>query len=457
MEQDILFNTKAGDALLGDTRINTIYYDGVWGGLFSSDNSDVLYLNICVPYKIVRSVKYSEDGVYYCDASIPYKPDLNQFVVRLITIVDGEYQTLEQYNALSPKDSFAYAYVNGASEGISACQLPMIDINGKFHIVFYLRGDYSCAYIYSASETDFMFGASDDQSAQLLAICAPGKYYKYPTSGVDITKYINSVVSHTDIATNLFEQFRKDNKGVYDAEFDSSTGILNVGFNSTESVDESAQALIDVENLDIDVFRIATDEYIRSIMEACGVFDKDAFILSISSYDKVLFMKNVGGVSGELIDETKTDDSYLDYDNIIEGDSDGYCVVTSAVSAGTFLRFELNDTDIYPTNLVPVFNLVDSDNNVVYEQSHLDVSENGDCALVLQDLTLNYYIHPDDLVNGYGIYRISDEDALKDMVVITSDDNGRMFAVLTNESRISDVRYDHITGSVIALKNIENE
>ena len=448
MEQDILFNTKAGDALLGDTRINIIYHDVVWGSLFSDDSDSVLYANICLPFKIVRSVKY-QDGVYACDVTIPYKPELKPFVVRLVTKVEGEYETLEEYSVNSPNDSIAYAYVNGVAECISACQLPMIDIDGKFHVVFSLRDNYSCAYIFSAHETDLLFGASDDQSAQLLAICAPGKYYKYPTSGVDITKYINSVVGHTDLAENLFEQFRKDNKGVYDAEFDSITGILNVGFNSTDSVDENAQALVNVDDLDIDVLRIANDEYIRAIMEAGGVFDSNDFILSVSSNDKIVFMNNLGNVSGELITETDTADTYLDYDNITDADSDGYCIVSCEIPAGTFIRFELESDD----RPIPSFSLVDSDSNIIHEQSHYDFPEKGSCALILKDVTLTYNTHPDDLDNGCGIYKITDEEALKDMVVVVSDDEGRLIAVLTNESRISDVRYDQMNGNIIAIKN----
>jgi len=455
MEWDILINTKSGDSPLTDTLKNVIYYDVVWGAIFDDDADGVLYANIVVPFKSIKGIKYSSDGVYVCNVSAPYIPNEAPFVARFVTKVADTYQLASLYSATLPKDAQCYYVDRLSSKEIMASALPMLNIDGFYRFVFRDYDGYCTANVFSAYESDFNYGQSDDQAAQLLALCAPGKYYKHPTTGVDITKYINSVVSHTDMASNLFNQFQRDDKGVYEADFDSTTGILGVNFNGIEAVDEDAQELLPVDQLDFDIFKISTDDYIRSILRLSNVFDKKSFISSLTDYSNIIMIRNVGDAKGELINDEKIAYKHLEFDNIL-ADDEGMVVVSCELPANTIIRFAFNVQNcITDWSQLPVFNLVDADGNIVYETPESFIPNDDDCALVLKPLTLNYSIDLEDLEAGFGVYRITNEDELKDIVVVADDGVGGMYAVVTNESNINNVRYEHTTGNIIAFKNLE--
>ena len=132
---------------------------------------------------------------------------------------------------------------------------------------------YNTAYICTSGDGDFMVGYSDDQSAQLLSICGPGKHYRYPTTGVDVTKYINSVVGHTDLGDVASEQFNENGTSIQEMSFDSLTGDMQIVFNH-ENYEDEDDNLLSVELLDLESISV-TDEILAIVADEVDISDFD--------------------------------------------------------------------------------------------------------------------------------------------------------------------------------------
>ena len=118
------------------------------------------------------------------------------------------------------------------------------------------------------------------QSSQLLSICEPGKYYRYPTSGIGTTKYIGSVVSNTDLGDKIIEQFKNNGISVQDAEFDASTGELQVIF-FNEEIDQD-EGLLEISELDVSEVDVS-DEELAAIEANLNIDDYNV------NYDDLIF------------------------------------------------------------------------------------------------------------------------------------------------------------------------
>ena len=267
-----MLNVMSGDVLMGNVQKSIVYYDVVWDKLFDTDQ--LLYANVVIPYNNLNLVDFNEtegsDVVLSIYIKALYHPENSVFKIRFVTNVDGVYHNVHEYKPAIPSALDCLCRTTYGSEPveIKACQLPMVNIDGNYRILVIKGEDESYKVnLFSASSTDFIVSDNEDQAAQLLAICGPGKYYRYPTTGVDVTKYINSVVHHTDIGENLYDQFKADNKDISDADFDSNTGVLDTKFNSYSVTDPNVQ-LLDVSLLDTKLFRFATDEYVCAVVQA---------------------------------------------------------------------------------------------------------------------------------------------------------------------------------------------
>ena len=266
MAKDVLLNVRSGDALFDDGARRIDYLEVVCGRVFSTDND--FYLNIVVPRNRLNQIKF-EDDVLNLYVHIPYTADCQIFNVRLITIGgDSQYHELSlSYHEIC-REYPVYWSKNIESEPVRVAmsELPLINIDGNFLVSIRNNKDelYRAAYIYSAYRSDFMIGTADEQSAQLLSICAPGKHYRYPTSGVDVTNYINSIVANTDFAKKLSEEFEKDSKTISDAIFDSDNGNLDLVFSSANEAEDTG--LESIDDLDMSVFDLADDDYVKSLV-----------------------------------------------------------------------------------------------------------------------------------------------------------------------------------------------
>ena len=270
--RDILFDVDRRDLVFSSKASRYLnYYEIIWGSLFVDDTPDILYANVEIPSYGVDSMVVDSDGKYRIHVRSSYRPQAVPFVVRLVTKVNGEYVKIEQNHHQNMVPVESLAYFPHRQVRVNASELLFIDNGGKF-VVELVVGSPNVAYLYSSCNMDFDIGFSDDQSAQLLSICGPGKYYKHPLSGVDITRYINTVVEYTDFMGRISDEFEKNKTDVQEVDFDSSTGKIQVKFKNEDGIVESAK-LVPVEDLDyqnLDVLDSELDE-IGDVIDVDGL------------------------------------------------------------------------------------------------------------------------------------------------------------------------------------------
>lgn len=478
MAQDILVNTQSGDFIISESAPQTAYWNVVWGRLFDTD--DMEYMNIVVPRGYMNKIKY-ENNQYECLASAEYYPVNNIFLVRLVVenIATGKYDLVKDYvhNAPDTTGAVFYPTYTGKAHEITACQLPLVNAEGKFRIVFkkYENSSYSRAVIMSASDADFAVGQSDSQSAQLLSRCAPGKYYRFPTTGLDLTKYINSVVEHTDMTEQLVKQFSSDSKQISEAEFDSSTGDLQIIFSGTDEAED--QNLTDPNLLDVELFRMADDDFIRAMYkQAVGITD------------------NNEGFVGELL-STLTLAGLYDIDNASELDEVSPAISQGQIEADGSIKpantniatMELVSGKMYainyPKNIVQ-YSSVDSvhpcwshgtlfalykddkavyvdepfytENNNEYIQ-YINSFDNRRCFIPLTNLTVKYCVGTDKewiVRNGYGIRPLSDVVGNFNSIlgIIANPLSGKIDGITTLHSTVDDIKINIKTNQVLIIQ-----
>ena len=279
--RDILVNVDSGDLLLsaGDMSAH-LFFDIVWGSLFNDDNANILYANIIIPQRKFSKLQPDSQSRYLVYARTAYYPYNQPFQVRLVLLNNnGEYEHISQSVSRFPVESLAYMPGETLMR-VNACELPAINIDGNFLFKLEFGTTNNVAYVYTADNTDLLVGGSDLQSSQLLSICEPGKYYRYPTSGIGTTKYIGSVVSNTDLGDKIIEQFKNNGISVQDAEFDASTGELQVIF-FNEEIDQD-EGLLEISELDVSEVDVS-DEELAAIEANLNIDDYNV------NYDDLIF------------------------------------------------------------------------------------------------------------------------------------------------------------------------
>ena len=477
MAKDILVNTQSGDLLISENDIQTTFWDVIWGKLFDSDGAE--YMNIVVPSAYVNEIQY-KDNQFECLVQADYYPINDTFQARLVVedVATGKYRLIQDYSINAPEAMGVVYYptYTGKPQDIYACQLPSIDIDGKFKVLFkqYSNSIFSRAIIVSAKDTDFSIGESDSQSAQLLAKCAPGKYYRYPTTGLDLTKYINSVVEHTNMTTQLVKQYSADSKQITSAEFDSSTGDLQIVFSGTDEADDSN--LSDPATLDIELFRVADDDFVRAAYkEAQSVADDNsAYIEDLVSTADFMGIYDIGNTAKlDEIAPTITP-GFLGNDGTIEESTTSY-IATMKLEAGKL--YAIN----YSHDMIPftgawfysaVFALYSNDKvvyiDVPYRWSspidfwyNVQSLNNRRCFIPLMDLTAIFYAGTSDSAlskNGCGIRPVSDISGNYNSILGLAENavTGKLTGIVTNHSLIEDIKIDIKTDQIFIVKqNVE--
>lgn len=481
MAKDILVNTQSGDWLVSESGTQAAYWNVVWGKLFDSDESE--YMNIIVPSAYINKIQY-KDNQFECLVQADYYPINDTFQARLVVenVATGKYNLIQDYSTNAP-DAMGVVYYptyTSRPQDINACQLPLVDVDGRFKVLFkrYNNSNFSRAIIVSAKDADFTIGESDSQSAQLLARCAPGKYYRYPTTGLDLTKYINSVVEHTDMTTQLVKQYSADSKQITEAEFDSSTGDLQIVFSGTEEADD--KNLTAPDKLDVDLFRIADDDFIRAAYkEAQSVADDNStFIEDLMSTANFMGIYDIGNTA-ELDKVVPTITSGLLKNDGSVSESTSAFVASMKLEAGRLYAINY-PADIVRTHIISVrplstewyhnalFALYSNDEAVyvdtpfrsgsMYEVSNYRESfNNRRCFIPLTDLTVKFYAGTSETYlssNGYGIYPISDVSGNYNSILGLAENTitGKLTGIITNHSLIDDIKVDIKTNQILIIK-----
>lgn len=457
MVRDLIIDIKEHDLSLTDKSSSaTPIFNCLWGNVFDEDEAvDTLICNILVPEAYWNIVKYSDNNEFICKFVSPYIPDTRHFRVRMIAFKDGGYSLFSTIRGDFGVQVVSYALSRNIASPIPASMLSYINIDGIFQMRF-VRNEkseiFDKAYIYSGYATDLEVSFSDNQAAQLLSLNGPGHYYRYPTSGVGITKYLNAVISHSNLFEKLEEQFEKDSRILDSAEFDNANGDLGVLFEPEK--EESDNGLMDIENLNTGFFDRFTDDFVRQNTVITEV-DENLFFDTLNEYDYMMGLYL-------FVDETTTSQRVAD--RYIEGafDSDGniipsdeYIIVSATLEPDTIIMFDDETEDDVKGS--PIFIINDNDETRLYtslvEQVFWVTEECHKCFILKKRAEVRYMIHKDQFLNEKGLYIVPQTSAnIKNMLGLVQDiATGRILGIVSSSTNINDMTMDEITNHIYAL------
>lgn len=459
MVKDLIIDMKERDLLFEDKSNSSMpIFDVVWGNILDvDDTADVLICNVIVPEAYWSMVKYTDRQLIIRIKS-PYIPNTSTFRIRLVKLKDNQYSLFWNIRGEFGLPVSSFALSKNISAPISASMLPFVDIDGEFVVKMVQNEqmeELDKAYIYSSKETDLSINYSDDQSAQLLSICNPGNSYRYPTTGVGITQYINSVISHTDFAEKLENQFENDGKRIVEADFDNTNCNLDVLFiHETEQQDTD---LIPVDELAIDFFSMFDDDYVRRNTVLNEVDDLD-FIKLLNEYTnflEIIFFPDHTTTKTRIVDDV-VEGKFDEYGNVVE--SDEYFIVKATLEANTIIMFDNPGDDEIKDS--PVFVINDIDESRLYtslvEQPYWITESCHKCFILLKRSVVCYMIKKDAFKDEKGLYIIPQTSSnVKNMVAMAQDiHTGRLLGIVSNSTNISDMTLEEITQYIYAIKEI---
>lgn len=455
MVRDIMLNLPERDlSLVDNSNSKEPIFDSVWGNLFDEDASnDLLLCNIIIPEVYWPSIKYNE-GEFLCNFQAAYCPDTRNFKIRLVGLKDGKYSLFHNIRGDFGLPVYSYALSPNIATPIEASMLPYVNIDGRFLIRFVqnsLSDVLDKAYIYSAGKTDLEINYSDDQASQLLSLCGPGNYYRYPRTGVGLVRYLNAVVEHTDLQEVLQEQFDLDNKPITEADFDNQTGQLDVLFKPEQ--EQSDSNLLGMDDLNVGFFEKFTDDFVRRNTVLNEVVDTD-FITSLDNYEKILEILI-------FIDET-TQRTRVD-ERVVEGRFDGegniisdseYFIVSATLEPNTVIMFDDKLEDEITD--APIFIINDNDETRLYtslvEQLYWLTETCHKCMVLKKRSTIKYMIKKTQFQSEKGLYIIPQtSDNIKNMLGLVQDSvTGRLLGLVSSNTNISDMTLDEVTQFIYA-------
>lgn len=448
-ERDLLMEDKSNAAIPT--------FDSIWGNIFNEDKEiDVLICNIIVPEAYWSMIGY-EDGEMTCRFTAAYMPDTRNFRIRILGLREGKCYVFSRIRGEFGLPVNSYVLSKNIAAPIPACMLPYIDIDGEFIVKMVQNSKTEVldkAYIYSAKSTDISVNYSDDQASQLLSLCAPGKSYRYPTTGVGISKYLNCVVDHSNLFKVLEEQFNADYKPIQEADFDNETCKLDVLCSPEDEVEDAD--LEDPNNLNVAFFGLFTDEYVRKNIVLNELSDSD-FIELMNGYPNVL----------NLLLFTDYTTSITRIANLVEpgkfngvGEiiaSNEYYIVSATLEANTIIMFDDEKEDEIKD--APVFIVNDNDETRLYtalvEQPYWITETCHKCFILRRRAIVKYMIRQDRFRNGKGLYIVPQTSAnIKNLLGLVQDINtGRLLGIVSNSTNIKDMTLDEITQHIYATQN----
>lgn len=457
MVRDLILDMKERDLSVEDkSNASVPVFDSLWGNIFDEDKEiDILICNIIIPEAYWSVIQY-DNGELICRFTSAYMPSTSNFRIRLVALRNGKYYVFSNIRGEFGLPVNSYVLSKNIAAPISACMLPFIDIHGEF-IVKMVQNNKSevldKAYIYSAKSTDLSINYSDDQASQLLTLCAPGKSYRYPTTGVGATKYLNCVVAHSDLQKVLETQFDADKKPIQDADFDNETGKLDVLFSpEREEIDTDLE---DVDNLNLQFFSLFTDEYVRRNVVLNELSDTD-FMELLNGYPYVLniLIFTDYTTTSSRIANTVVAGQFNGVGDIIP--SDKYYIVSATLEANTIVMFDDEKED--EVKDAPIFIINDNDETRLYtalvEQPYWLTETCHKCFILKRRSTVKYMIRQDQFRQGKGLYIILQTSAnIKNMLGLVQDINtGRLLGIVSNSTNISDMTMDEITQHIYATQ-----
>ena len=447
-ERDLLFEDKSNSS--------TPVFDVIWGNVLEADDTtDVLICNIIIPEMYWSMIKY-ENRQLTVRFKSPYMPNTGNFRIRLLRFQNSKYSLFWNIRGEFGLPASSFVLSKNISAPISACMLPFIDMDGDFTVKLVQNAqmeELDKAYIYSSKETDINVGYSDNQAAQLLSICNPGNSYRYPTSGVGITRYVNTVISHTDFAERLESQFESDDKRIVEANFDNTNCNLDVLF--IHESEKKDTGLIPISELAVDFFGLFDDDYVRRniVLNEVGELDFINLLKEYTNFLEIIFFPDHSTAKTRIADNV-VPGRFDEYGNVI--DSNEYFIVKATLDANTIIMFDNPEDDRIKDS--PVFTINDIDESSLYTsligQPYWITETCHKCFILLKRSVARYMIKQDAFRNEKGLYTIPQTSSnVKNMIAMAQDiHTGRLLGIVSNNTNISDITLDEITQHIYAIK-----
>lgn len=464
--RDILIDISDYDILMSDSSDkDELIFDVVWGSLYPEDNADTLYANVVVPERHSHILCFNDDGVFMCKAMMSYIGQQSTFVVRFVKpMPDGSY--VKYSNSIEiPQDLTAYGYLASKSiiSQIMASEIMQLNNNGKVRLVVRKETNpvFNKCEIYSCSSMDFSIGECDNQNANTITLCNPGNYYRFPTVGVGVTDYLNSIVSRTKLGSKMLDQFSQNLIPIQSASFNTSTGDMKASFSPEQT--ESMEYDKTPDELDMTLLSKMSDEYIRTTLLSTGgdsdINSFSALMDIIGEYEPMgIYILPSKGVEMTLLEES-VEPGLLRCDGTVDEKRTGYETVTANVRSNTWICLN-NRLDV--SAHMPHFALYGADGNPIYiHQVGEEIKQADDClpvGVTIVNCTLKYSIPTGWKDEGGGLFAISDTvENLKNMLAIVKDVvTGRIFAITAAGSYVTGKIIEAATSRIYIKKTINN-
>lgn len=496
MAKDILVDTNKGDFLSPEWDKKIQYWEVIWGKLFDTDKA--FYMNIIVPDNQRSTVRYDKDNRFVCYVHADYCAEAAHFIVRFVVRknTDGslmDFHTINQSVPYPSEGAYRQSFMS-TPQLIYASQLQIIENGGYFQVEFqsYNGGNITRAIFYQAEAVDFQIGEGENQSAQLLARCAPGKYYRFPTTGVDLTKYIGSVVDHTDLSKVLQDEFEYDQKNITEADFNNTNGDLQILFNGANEAED--KDLDDPNTLDVELFRVADDEYVRALYKAAQgiLMDNEGYRSDILDWSgNLIGIWDVGSkckLNKYSYQYPSTKQRITQGGVVTPSDGISYAVGHYKMEVGKL--YALNyDGSVLPIDTHRIYKDTASSKDgssptiTVWKWDGLFAAEVGDSLFVdepyfttdyaeylernkalnrrllipLKECTFHCYIgseQEDITTKGYGLTTVADDSGnyASILAIAKHPTTGKLYGIVSLDSQIEEVRIEINSGRLLVIK-----
>ena len=164
--------------------------------------------------------------------TIPYTPIYKEFMIRIRRVYeDGSFVYL--HNQVDGSEWFlARVGLYGQERGvIRASELYAISESS-----YYISILDNFADIYSAAQSDFNIVIADRQNSNCLLACNPTNNYRYPITGVGLSRWINANhINSGELAGIIQREFGEDGMTVIDAayNYDTQQMEMNIAASNT--------------------------------------------------------------------------------------------------------------------------------------------------------------------------------------------------------------------------------
>lgn len=224
MRKDIEIHINTGDITLTDMN-DFVSRSFNW---VSNPDGPVRYIygEVTIP-SVVTEPAIKSNGFY---TTIPYTAKYKEFYIRVRRQLSENSFSYVQ-NPIDGSNWFlAQVGIYGkAASNAYASKLALISENS-----LYVKLNGGNAILYSASQSDLNIIYADGQNKNLLLKCNPTNSYRYPISGVGISRWINGTGDLSGLGERIKSEFADDGVVVKDVTYNKDTKELAINADTSE-------------------------------------------------------------------------------------------------------------------------------------------------------------------------------------------------------------------------------